>query len=486
MPMHRIQIAATLRHFCSSTRGVLGVVLTCNVAVLDSRLSFAVRVPCAHRDIPPPGACAASPHMDDAALPVPVDEELPVITPAAAPSPPTEAASTHEQAAAPSHDDATAPDASVPPAVNAEAAGGTGQAPSTAAAPASAEALDPGDEWNVDLSDPGWTYDRLLAAAQLSANGYDWVEHSVLTRDHLVRATADPRPDLDLAQPKLGGAGGGRKASTKGRLVADVVEEGKEAFVTALASAVELPAGACMAMFQGVEINLERLFHIVAAHGGSDAVRVGRQWTAVADAVTPATSAPTRGLVHRQAYETLLLGYEQLLDARGEYAPLCVRCKAEHSDVVEARRAAAGARGRPRKGSGQGAASQRSAPNACEVCSQRHSGIVWLFQCDWCERTLCQTCGFGDEDDSGPDGQKAHKCMDCAKGDTNRAFCEACRGETGELHPCHSCPASYHAACVEGPPPAGEWLCPSCMEGGNEAADAVEALALMDASGAFM
>ena len=423
--------------------------------------------------------------MDDAALPVPVDEELPADVPATEPVLPTEAA-THELAAAPSHDATTAPDASVPPAVNAEAAAAAGLAPSSAA-PASAAPLDPADEWNVDLRDPGWTYDRLLAAAQLSTGGYDWVEHSVLTRDHLVRATADPRPDLDLSQPKPGGAGGGgRKASTKGRLVADVVEAGTDAFVTALAAAVELPAGACMAMFQGVEINLERLFHIVAAHGGSDAVRVGRQWTAVADAVTPATSAATRGLVHRQAYETLLLGYEQLLDARGEYAPLCVRCKGEHSDVVEARRAATGARGRPRKGSGQGATVQRSAPNACEVCSQRHSGIVWLFQCDWCERTLCQTCGFGDEDDSGPDGQKAHKCVDCAKGDTNRAFCEACRGETGELFPCHSCPASYHAACVGSPPPEGEWLCPSCVEGGNEAADAVEALALMDASGAFM
>ena len=407
--------------------------------------------------------------MDDAALPAPVDEvDLPDV-PAAAPVPPTTVAASHEQAAGPSHEDAAKPDASVPPA---------------AAAPAP---VDPADEWNVDLSDAGWTYDRLLAAAQLSQNGYDWVADSVLTRDHLVRATVDPRPDLDLSLPKPGGGGGGRKASTKGRLVADVVEAGQDAFVTALSRAVELPAGACMALFQGVEINLERLFHIVAAHGGSDAVRVGRQWTAVADAVTPTSgTGATRGLVHRQAYETLLLAYEQLLDARGEYAPLCVRCKGEHSDVVQARRAAT-ARGRPRKGSGSGQVAPRPV-NACEVCGQRHSGIVWLFQCDWCERLLCQTCGFGDDgDDFGPDGQKAHKCVDCAKGDTNRAFCEACRGDAsaGQLFSCHSCPASYHASCVDGPPPAGEWLCPSCSEGGNEAGDALEALALMDAL-AFM
>lgn len=346
------------------------------------------------------------------------------------------------------------------------------------------EAAAPADEWNIDLRDPWWTYERLLAAAERSQNGYDWTKDSTLTPDHFTRrASADPKPDLDLSQP---GRVGGRKPSAKGRLVTDVVASGEDSFVVELAQAVELPAGACMAVHAGVEVNLKRLFEVVAAHGGSDAVRINRQWTAVADAVTPPADAgpnTNRGLVHRQAYDTLLLAYEQLLDARGQYAPICVTAKREFAEVLAARKAAQGTRGRPARE--RNVHGGRRGMYACDVCNQSDLGIIRLYTCDWCERTLCTTCGFGDDDEAALDNQTLRKCVDCAQRDKNRDYCEVCRSHDGELLNCSSCPASYHAGCApsaEEPAAGSLWVCPSCVEGGNAAADAVEALALMDAS----
>ena len=346
-----------------------------------------------------------------------------------------------------------------------------------AAAPAPA-APPPADDWDLDLRNPWWTHERLLSVAARTQNGDDWTLHCTLTPDHMRRATADPKPDLDLMQAKAGG-GPGRKPSAKGRVIADLAASGEDKFIADLAAAVELPAGACMPLCGGVEIDLKRLFYIVAAHSGSDAVRIHRQWTAVADAVTAALTPNTnRGIVHRTAYEQLLLAYEQLLDAREEYAPLCVVAKQEHADVVTARRAATGNRGRPRKSVG-------GAPRryACDMCAQSDLGIIRLFTCDWCERTLCTSCGFADEDEAALDNPTSlRKCADCAQREPNRDYCEVCRSNDGDMINCSSCPAVYHASCasLEDAPLEGTWLCPSCVEGGNAAADAVEALALMD------
>jgi hypothetical protein len=337
---------------------------------------------------------------------------------------------------------------------------------------------------------------RRQAAANHTLRGRDPLE-DLLNREDATPAGPAPRKPKKAA----GGAGGAgtsaaANAKPRGRLLLEVIAgeprrgDGAEmiaflrslvAFLGSAAEEQRIPT------FVGREIDLHRLFSMVAACGGVAAVTaMQRSWAAVADLVHGRVRAPTKATAHRYAYEGLLERYEAHLTSQGAYAEFVRECREKYPEAephwLAAQQAPAPlllpGRRQPKRGGGSGGGGKPSA--SCAACGDGAEADAPLLVCDYCPRAFHLACVGRDT----PPMEKFWKCSECVQVDPNNDWCELC-GDEGDLLCCDACPRSYHTVCLAlGALPAREerWVCPACEPA--EEADAAQAGAAGGAAGA--
>jgi len=300
----------------------------------------------------------------------------------------------------------------------------------------------PLDEFDLDLRDPRWTRERLMEASLRTLPPDEDLKDCLLSHE-------DAR-----MPPRAGGAGSALVALPSAKRLFAVVASAQTdeeaapqalSFLRVLAACSPPPPGATLRLFCGREIDVQKLFSAVAALGGMGGIAAQRKWSALADCVSGKTSLTNKGLLHKQAYELLLVPYERRLRASGAYEQVCAQARSELGGSL-------GLDSQPAP-----PLAAAALPAACALCAAAASEPL---TCDYCNRTYCTPCGF----DPARVGSnvKWFKCRACAVEDPNDDWCSICN-EEGELLLCDGCPTSVHLQCVGlEAMPDGDWRCHRC------------------------